>query len=109
MYIAIVKMNTPPVDHATAVEVSLSSTEKFAAMKEQGLLKKYYLSNESGGSGGVYVWRSKADADRWYTPEWSARLTETYGAEPTVTFYDSFVQVDNIRDEIVVDGTSHNE
>lgn len=104
MYIAIVRMETPAVDHETAVKVSLSSTDKFAAMKDKGLLMKYYLSRESGGSGGVYVWRSKEDADAWYTPEWSSRLEEAYGAKPTVIFYDSFVQVDNTRGNVVVDG-----
>ncbi len=105
MYVAIVRMETPPVDHDSAVQISLSSTEKFAAMQEKGLLMKYYLSRESGGSGGVYVWKSKADADAWFTPEWSARLEETYGAKPSVVFYDSFVQVDNTRDQIIVNGT----
>lgn len=104
MYIAIVRMDTPAFGHDKVVTVSLSSTEKFAAMKQNGLLMKYYLSRESGGSGGVYVWRSKKDADAWYTPEWSSRLEETYGAKPSVIFYDSFVQVDNTRDQIVVDG-----
>ncbi len=104
MYIAIVRMNTPAVDHDTAVEVSLSSAEKFAAMRDQGLLMKYYLSNEDGGSGGVYLWESKAHADAWYTPEWSARLEATYGSKPSVIFYDSFVQVDNLAGRIAVDG-----
>lgn len=107
MYVAIVRMETPEVDHDMAVQVSLSSTEKFAAMKDRGLLMKYYLSRESGGSGGVYIWKTKADADAWYTPEWSARLEEAYGAKPSVIFYDSFVQVDNTRGQIVVDGTPH--
>ena len=74
MYIAIVRMDTPVFDHDMVVKVSLSSTDKFAAMKDKGLLMKYYLSRESGGSGGVYIWKSKEDADAWYTPEWSARL-----------------------------------
>ena len=104
MYVAIVRMETPGFDHETAVEVSLSSTEKFAAMKDKGLLMKYYLTRETGGSGGVYIWESKADADAWYTPAWSARLEEAYGAKPSVIFYDTFVQVDNTRDQIVVDG-----
>lgn len=107
MYIAIVRMDTPAVDHDTAVEVSLSSTDKFAAMRDQGLLMKYYLSNEEGGSGGVYVWESKAHADAWYTPEWSSRLEATYGAKPSVIFYDSFVQVDNVKGQVVVDGKPH--
>ena len=106
MYVAIVRMETPAVDHDMAVQISLSSTEKFAAMKDKGLLMKSYLSRDSGGSGGVYIWKSKADAEAWYTPEWSGRLEEAYGAKPSVIFYDSFVQVDNTRDHIFVDGAS---
>jgi len=104
VYVAIVRMDTPAVDHDTAVEVSLGSTETFTALKDKGLMMKYYMSRETGGSGGVYIWRSKEDADAWYTPEWYARLEGTYGARPTVTFYDSFVQVDNTRNQVVVDG-----
>lgn len=104
MYVAIVRMETPAVDHDTAVKISLGSTETFTALKDKGLLMKYYLSRESGGSGGAYVWRSKEDADAWYTPAWFDRLEENYGVRPTVIFYDSFVQVDNTRDQVVVDG-----
>jgi len=105
VYVAIVRMETPVFDHDAAVKVSLSSTETFTALKDKGLLMKYYLTRESGGSGGVYIWRSKADADAWYTPEWYVRLEKTYGVRPTVIFYDSFVQVDNTRkNQVVVDG-----
>ncbi len=104
MYVAIVRMDTPAFDHDMAVKVSLGSTETFTGMKDKGLLMKYYLTRESGGAGGVYIWRSKEDADAWYTPEWSARLEKTYGVKPTVIFYDSFVQVDNTRNQVVVDG-----
>ena len=97
-------MDTPAVDHDKAVEISLSSTPTFAGLKDKGLLMKYYLSNEFGGSGGFYVWESKEAADAWYTPEWSARLQKTYGVKPSVTFFDSFVQVDNKNGCIVVDG-----
>jgi hypothetical protein len=104
MYVAIVRMDTPGVDHDTAVEVSLGSTATFTGLKDRGLLKKYYLSNEAGGSGGVYLWESKEAAEAWYTPEWADRLENTYGARPTVTYFDSFVQVDNVSGQVVVDG-----
>ena len=104
MYVAIVRMDTPAFDHDKVVEVSLSSADKFAAMRDKGLLMKYYMSQDAGGSGGVYIWESKEAADAWYTPEWSARLEATYGAKPSVIFYDTFVQVDNTRGQIVVDG-----
>jgi hypothetical protein len=105
MYIAIVRMNIPVFDHDAAVEIGRRSADTFTALKDDGLLMKYYLSDQSGGGGGVYVWRSKEDADKWYTPAWSARLKEAYGTEPVVTFYDSFVQVDNVRNQVFVDGT----
>lgn len=104
MYIALVRMDTPAINHDQAVEVSLSSAPTFTGLKDKGLLMKYYLTNESGGSGGFYVWKSKADAEAWYTPEWSARLEKTYGVKPTVAFYDSFVQVDNKAGQVFVDG-----
>ncbi len=104
MYIAIVRMDTPAVDHDKAVEISLSSAPTFTGLKDKGLLMKYYLSNEAGGSGGFYVWESKEAAEAWYTPEWSARLEATYGSKPSVTFFDSFVQVDNANDRVVIDG-----
>lgn len=101
MYIAIVQMEMPVADRATARTIGLSSAPKFVAAKENGLLMKYYLSSESG-AGGVYVWKSKEDAEAWYTPEWYAFMKKRY-AEPRVYFYDSVVQVDNMKDQVVVD------
>lgn len=102
MYIAIVQLVTPEIDHDTAVSIAVNSAPKFLAAKEQGLLMKYYLVN-ADGTGGVYLWKSKEDAEAWYTPEWYAFMRETY-AEPTVTFYDSFVQVDIVNEKVLVDG-----
>jgi hypothetical protein len=102
MYVAIVQMETPEVDHDTAVGIAVSSAPKFMAAKGRGLLMKYYLTNATG-LGGVYFWKTKEDAEAWYTPEWYEFMREAY-AEPTVTFFESFVQVDNINDQILVDG-----
>ena len=104
MFLAIVRMETPAADHDFAVKISLETTSTYTALKDKGLLMKYYLSQEAGGSGGLYVWRSRKDAEAWFTPEWKQRLKQAYGAEPSVTYYDSFVHVDNINGEIVVDG-----
>lgn len=101
MYVVIVQMETPEVDPETAKKIGMKSAGKFAAAKEKGLLMKYYLSGEAG-SGGVYIWKSKEDAESWFTPEWYEYMKENF-AEPTVTFYESLVQVDNIYDQILVD------
>ena len=102
MYVAIVQMEIPAPDHDEMVKLSLSSTSKFVAAKENGLLMKYYVSG-TAGVGGVYIWKTREDAQAWYTPEWYEFMKENY-AEATVTYYDSFVQVDNISDRVVVDG-----
>jgi len=102
MYVAIVQMDIAEPDHDNMVKLSLSSTPKFVAAKENGLLMKYYVSGSSG-LGGVYIWKTKQDAEAWYTPDWYEFMKENY-AEATVTFYDSFVQVDNIADQVIVDG-----
>jgi len=103
MYVAIVQMETPVVDPEAAKKIGMNSARKFAAAKEEGLLMKYYLSGESG-TGGIYLWKTKEDAVAWFTPDWFEYMRENF-AEATVTFYDSLVQVDNISDQIVVDGS----
>jgi hypothetical protein len=31
---------------------------------------------------GIYLWQSKADAERFYTPEWIAMVTKRWNAPP---------------------------
>ena len=61
-----------------------------------GLVRKYYLLSEDGGTGGgVYLWRSKADAQQLYTDEWCRSIRERYGCDPVVSYFESPVIVDN--------------
>jgi hypothetical protein len=61
-----------------------------------GLIRKYYLLAEDGNSvGGVYLWSSRGDAERMYSGEWKSFIKERYGAEPSVTYFESPVIVDN--------------
>jgi len=61
-----------------------------------GLIRKYYLLSENGESlGGVYLWNSRSDAERMYSGEWRAFIKERYGADPSVTYFESPVIVDN--------------
>ena len=61
-----------------------------------GLIRKYYLLSEDGHSvGGVYLWKSRSDAERMYSEEWRSFIKERYGAEPSVTYFASPVIVDN--------------
>jgi hypothetical protein len=59
-----------------------------------GLLRKHYLRAEDGATaGGVYLWESRAAAEAVYDEAWYKRLTEKYGAPPTVEYFESVVTV----------------
>jgi putative monooxygenase ydhR len=68
-----------------------------------GLLRKNYWTSEDGlRAGGIYVWTSKADADRVYTPEWKKFVESKYGAPPVIEYLHSPVMVDNREGTISV-------
>lgn len=101
MIIVIVQLPIPPRERAAALESAMETAPRFQALGSRGLLKKYYLNGEAGG-GGVYLWRSQAEAEAWYTDEWYERMQQSFGVKPQVTYYESLVQVDNVSDEICV-------
>ena len=38
----------------------------------------------------------------WYTPQWRAKAKETFCAEPVITYYETYVTVDNVKGETIV-------
>jgi hypothetical protein len=102
MITAIVRFKLPSTVKAEDVaELFKGSAPKYRGLS--GLVRKYYLYNESGVGGGVYLWESRAAAERVYTAEWKKMIADRYGAEPEISFYDTPVVVDNAVDEIQVD------
>ena len=68
-----------------------------------GLLRKNYWVSEDGcRAGGIYVWASRADADRVYTAEWKNTVADKYGSPPTIEYLHSPVMVDNREGTISV-------
>lgn len=64
-----------------------------------GLVRKHYLLSEDGlTAGAVYVWESRAEAEKLYSDEWRRFVTDRYGSEPSVLFFDNLVTVDNMTD-----------
>ena len=101
MITAIVRFKLPPtVKIEDAAELFKGSAPKYRGLA--GLVRKYYLYNESGIGGGVYLWESRAAADRVDTAEWKKMIADRYGAEPEITYYDTPVVVDNAAGEISV-------
>ena len=100
MITAIVNLKLPAdIDAKKAVELFKGSAPKYRGMK--GLVRKYYLfDDEKRLAGGVYLWKSRTDADALYTAEWKAWATERYGAPPDIRFFETAVIVDNESDRI---------
>ena len=68
-----------------------------------GLLRKNYWMSEDGlRVGGIYLWTSRADADRVYTPEWKKFVESKYGVTPVIEYLYSPVMVDNREGTISV-------
>lgn len=101
MIIAVVQIPMSPRPREAAIAAQTKSAPTYRALADKGLLRKDYLNGEAGG-GGVYYWASREAAEAWYTPEWRKKATETFGAEPTVTYYETYVTVDNVRGETIV-------
>ena len=103
MITALVQFKLPQsVTRDKARELFLGTAPKYREVP--GLIRKYYLLSEDGGTaGGVYLWKSKKDAEGLYTKEWVDFIRERYGALPSVTYFESPVVVDNRTKEVVSD------
>ncbi|MFL9865720.1 YdhR family protein [Paraburkholderia fungorum] len=91
-----------PITSEEARSLFLSKAPRYRGVA--GLLRKYYVLSQDGSTaGGVYLWRSRADAEAMYTENWRAIARQTYGADPSVTYFESPVVVDNVSDQILSD------
>jgi hypothetical protein len=103
MITALVQFKLPqPLSREKAREIFSGTAPKYREI--QGLIRKYYLLSEDGGTaGGVYLWESREDAERLYTAEWRNFIREKYGAEPALVYFESPVVVDNTAGSIISD------
>jgi len=68
-----------------------------------GLIRKNYFMSEDGRrAGGIYLWESRADAERMYTADWKAFVTSKYGTPPSIEYLHAPVVVDNREGSISV-------
>ena len=103
MITVIVEFDLPEkISRDQARETFLSTAPKYQGMA--GLLRKYYfLSQDGTKAGGIYLWTSRKDAEKVYTEEWKEFVQKKYGSEPSLTYLDCPVVVDNILNEIISD------
>ena len=97
MVVAIVSFQLPQATTAADMSGAFRADAPLF-QKVPGLLRKYfYVSDDGRRAGGVYMWASRADADRLYAGEWRAIVEAKFGGPPTIDFLDSPVMVDNDR------------
>lgn len=103
MLTAIVEFSLPqPLTLAQAREIFLGTAPKYR--DKPGLLRKYYFLTPDGTkAGGIYLWQSREDALRVYTEEWREFVRGKYGCEPSLTYLETPVVVDNVTEEIIAD------
>ena len=103
MIITITDFQLPkPVTREEARSIFLTTAPTYQGVT--GLVRKSYVIAEDGNSvGGVYLWNSRAEAEAVFTEGWRAYVREKYNSEPSVTYFDSPVTVDNVTHEILAD------
>lgn len=101
MITAITTFNLPkPVTREEARGIFLSTAPKYRGVR--GLFRKTYVLSDDGITvGGIYLWNSRREAEAMYTDAWRSFVREKYGTEPTVTYFESPVVVDNVAQEIL--------
>jgi len=101
MITAIVEFKLPqPISNLQARKIFLSTAPKYQGVP--GLIRKYYFLVPDGTkAGGVYLWQSRKDADRMYTEEWRSFVHGKYGSDPSLTYLETPVVVDNVSNEII--------
>ena len=79
MITAIVQIKLPePLTRDKAQAVFADTAPKYREVR--GLIRKYYLLSEDGATaGGVYLWKSRQDAEQLYTDDWEAFIMNKYG------------------------------
>ena len=103
MITAITTFRLPkPITREEARAIFLSTAPKYQGVP--GLVRKVYVLSQDGSTaGGIYLWNSRVDADAMYTESWKAFVREKYGTDPSVTYFDSPLVVDNVTHEILSD------
>ncbi len=103
MITALVQFSLPaPLSVEQARAIFHSTAPRYLGMP--GLVRKYYVLSEDGRTaGGVYLWQTRAHAERVYTDEWRQFVRDKYGSAPRLSYFETPVLVDNATGQITAD------
>lgn len=70
-----------------------------------GLIRKYFgLSADARQVIGIYIWKSRADADAFYSPQWIEGVRSRWGAMPEKAEWEIPQVVESAEGRIVTSG-----
>ena len=100
MITALVQFKLPKeTSREDVMKAFKASASKYQGMP--GLIRKYYLYGDDGVAGGAYLWESREAAEAVYTAEWRRMVAERYGSDPTVTYFETPIVVDNATGDVI--------
>jgi hypothetical protein len=56
---------------------------------------------EDGWAGGVYLWKTRADAEASYSGPWLAGIRERYAMDPQIKYFDTACVTDNSAEAVL--------
>lgn len=60
-----------------------------------GFVRKQFICSSDGSiAGGVYMWESQADAERFYNGPWMECIIERYGNAPRIDYFETVALAD---------------
>jgi Putative mono-oxygenase ydhR len=64
-------------------------------MRLRGFLRKQFICSIDGRvAGGVYMWKDRASAERFYSGPWRAGIIERYGNAPRIQYFETVALAD---------------
>jgi len=101
MITAIVQFRLPP---AIGLEACAEHFRKIAPgfRSVPGLIRKQFIYAEDGWAGGVYLWKTRADAEAFYSGPWLAGIRERYGMDPRIKYFHTACVTDNAAEAVLI-------
>jgi hypothetical protein len=64
-------------------------------LKAPGFVRKQFICEREGRvAGGVYMWESQQDAEKFYTGPWREGIRARYGNDPRIQYFETVALAD---------------
>jgi hypothetical protein len=101
MITAIIQYRLPPsIDQAACAAHFRKIAAGFRTVP--GLIRKQFIYAEDGWAGGVYLWKTRAEAEAFYSGPWLDGIRERYGMDPQIKYFRTACITDNSAEAILL-------